>query len=316
LLPSVVASELEQVAADAIRSAFHPTTPGFRFNRLLPVTPLPSNGDRRVPQNPTAAHRQEWNYCYSSSMERHGARFSFKEALKQLPRGCPLGLQLLASHGITAKRASALVRSGWLQRLGRGAYQLSGDTLNRDACLAFLAQQLLGGHVAAKTALAWHGVRHNLAYRETVVLWGDQPARLPGWLVGSVTVRYRVAHIFDPDLPSGLALAPLAGGHPELPVSSPERALLELLSETGSFESLEEVRQLVESTRNLRLPVLDQLFGHLKRIKVARLAAQLATDLQLPWAELAQNHSRRLGGGRRWVAVGRTGERLDLAATP
>ena len=29
MLPSVVASELEQVACDAIRTAFHPTTPGF-----------------------------------------------------------------------------------------------------------------------------------------------------------------------------------------------------------------------------------------------------------------------------------------------
>jgi DEAD/DEAH box helicase domain-containing protein len=29
LLPSVVASELEQVARDTIRTAFHPTTPGF-----------------------------------------------------------------------------------------------------------------------------------------------------------------------------------------------------------------------------------------------------------------------------------------------
>ena len=29
MLPSVVASELEQVAQDAIRTAFHPTTPGF-----------------------------------------------------------------------------------------------------------------------------------------------------------------------------------------------------------------------------------------------------------------------------------------------
>ena len=47
MLPSVVASELEQVAADAIRTAFHPTTPGFaglidRFladhERLLPGT--------------------------------------------------------------------------------------------------------------------------------------------------------------------------------------------------------------------------------------------------------------------------------------
>ncbi len=62
-------------------------------------------------------------------------------------------------------------------------------------------------------------------------------------------------------------------------------------------------------------PLLDQLLAHLTRIKVARLAAHLATDLQLPWAELAQRHSRHLGGGRRWLSVGRTAERLDLAAT-
>ncbi|MXZ82389.1 MAG: helicase with metal-binding cysteine cluster [Synechococcus sp. SB0666_bin_14] len=30
MLPSVVTSEMEQVAADAVRTAFHPTTPGFR----------------------------------------------------------------------------------------------------------------------------------------------------------------------------------------------------------------------------------------------------------------------------------------------
>ena len=249
-------------------------------------------------------------------MERSAARFSFKEPLAQLPRGGPLGLEILAAHGITAKRASALVRSGWLLRLGRGAYGLPGDTLQRDVCLAFLAQQVPGLHVAGKTALAWRGVRHNLAFRETVVLWGDQATRLPRWLDGVVQVRYRVAHIFDTELPAGLGLAPLAGGHPHLPVSAPERALLELLSETGSFEGLEEVRQLVESTRNLRPPLLDELLGHLTRIKVARLAARLAGELELPWADLAQRHSRRLGGGRRWVAVGRTGERLDLAATP
>lgn len=180
-----------------------------------------------------------------------------------------------------------LARSGWLLRLGGGAYGLPGDTLQRDACLAFLARQLPGLHVAGKTALAWRGVRHNLAYQETVVLWGDQPARLPRWLDGVVNVRYRVAHIFDAELPTGLGLAPLAGGDPELPVSSPERALLELLSETGSFEGLEEVRQLVESTRNLRLLLLDELLGHLTRIKVVSLAARMVSELELPWAELA-----------------------------
>ena len=228
-----------------------------------------------------------WKSSSNSPLERFAARFSFKEALAQLPHGGPLGIELLAAHGITAKRASALARSGWLLRLGGGAYGLPGDTLQRDACLAFLARQLPGLHVAGKTALAWRGVRHNLAYQETVVLWGDQPARLPRWLDGVVNVRYRVAHIFDAELPTGLGLAPLAGGDPELPVSSPERALLELLSETGSFEGLEEVRQLVESTRNLRLLLLDELLGHLTRIKVVSLAARMVSELELPWAELA-----------------------------
>ena len=53
----------------------------------------------------------------------------------------------------------------------------------------------------------------------------------------------------------------------------------ELLSEIGCFEGLEEVRQLVESTRNLRLPLLDELLSHLTRIKVVRLAARLASEL-------------------------------------
>ena len=38
LLPSIIASELEQVAADAIRTAFHPTSPGCAglIDRFLP----------------------------------------------------------------------------------------------------------------------------------------------------------------------------------------------------------------------------------------------------------------------------------------
>jgi hypothetical protein len=38
MLPSVIASELEQVACDAIRTAFHPTTPGFRCEHQVGST--------------------------------------------------------------------------------------------------------------------------------------------------------------------------------------------------------------------------------------------------------------------------------------
>jgi hypothetical protein len=101
--------------------------------------------------------------------------FSFKNALAQLPRAEPLGLPVLAKHGVSAFRASALARSGWLVHLARGVYMLPGDTLSRDGCLAFLSQQIADLHVGGKTALDWRGVRQNVSVQEVVTLWGQSP---------------------------------------------------------------------------------------------------------------------------------------------
>ena len=95
-------------------------------------------------------------------------------------------------------------------------------------------------------------------------------------------------------------------------VSVPERALLELLSDVGKTQSLDEARKIVEGLAPLRQKVLDELLAHTSRIKVVRLAEALARDLDLPWAPLAKKHSQRVGGGKRWVGVSKTGERLDL----
>src|SRR6266436_2816072 len=107
--------------------------------------------------------------------------FSFKRVLSELPRGEPLSTAALLTHGVSAFRASALARSGWLAHLGRGVYMLPGDTLTRDGSLAFLSGQIPGLHVGGKTALAWRGVRQNVAFREVVNLWGAKPKRLPDW---------------------------------------------------------------------------------------------------------------------------------------
>lgn len=107
-------------------------------------------------------------------------------------------------------------------------------------------------------------------------------------------------------------MQPLLNGRPEVLVSVPERALLELLSDVGKTQLLEEERQLVEGLRSLRAKILEQLFAHVTRIKVLRLAESLSRDFDLPWAGLAKRHSERLGGGKRWVGVSKSGERFDL----
>ena len=238
--------------------------------------------------------------------------FSFKALLAQLPRGEPVSTADLQSLGASAFRASALARSGWLTHLARGAYMLPGDTLTRDGALAFLSRQMPGLHVGSKTALAWRGIRQNLSFMETLALWGDKPQRMPGWFTQHFAARYQATQLFDKHLPAGCGLAPLPAGRKEVLVSAPERAMLELLSDIGKEQSLGEASELVEGLSGLREPVLDELLRHATRIKVVRMAAVLGQELQLPWASLAKAHSLRIGGGQRWIAVTKSGERLDL----
>jgi hypothetical protein len=189
---------------------------------------------------------------------------------------------------------------------------LPGDTLTRDGSLAFLSGQIPALHVGGKTALAWRGVRQNVAFREVVNLWGDKPKRLPDWFTERFQAQYQATKLFDDKLPANRGLQPLPAGDPRMLVSVPERAMLELFSDIGKQHSLVEARDLVESLSGLRVKVLDELLKHTTRIKVVRLAAALAAEMKLPWADLAAKHSERIGGGKRWIAVGRTGERLDL----
>jgi len=237
---------------------------------------------------------------------------SFKKVLARLPRGEPLSVGTLRGFGLSEFHSSWLARNGWLERLGRDAYLVPGADVDRDGALAYLAPRIPGLHVAGKTALAWRGVRHHLAVKERLSLWADQPARLPPWFTARFDARLQSTRIFDEKMSRSMGLQPLPNGRAEILVSVPERALLELLSDVGKSQSLDEARQLVESLRSLRGTVLDALLRHLTRIKVARLAELLASQSQLPWAPVARKHSERLGGGGRWVAVSRTGERIDL----
>ncbi len=238
--------------------------------------------------------------------------FSFKTLLAELPRGEPVSTADLVARGASAFRASALARSGWLTHMARGVYMLPGDTLTRDGALAFLSRHMPGLHVGSKTALAWRGVAQNLAFRESITLWGDRAQRLPAWFTQRFAAQYQTTQLFDAQMPVGLGLSPLPGGRAQVLVSASERALLELLSDVGKGQSLAEARDLVEGLPSLREGALNELLLHTTRIKVVRMAAILGQELQLPWAAIAAQHSQRIGGGQRWVAVGKTGDRLDL----
>lgn len=238
-------------------------------------------------------------------------KFSFKQVLVGWPRGEPKTTAELATLGMSPYRASALARSGWLEHLARGVYKLPGDTLSRDACIATLSRELPGLHVAGRTALDWRGIRHNVSVREVLTLWGDRPARLPAWFTGLFPSVYRATRLFDESLPANMGLQPLPNGRADVLVSVPELAFLELLSDVGKGQSLSETKRITDSLPSLRPKLLDELLKHTTRVKVVRLAHDLATASGHAWADVTAKHNSRLGVAG-WVAVTKSGERIDL----
>ncbi|AQQ27294.1 MULTISPECIES: type IV toxin-antitoxin system AbiEi family antitoxin domain-containing protein [Burkholderia cepacia complex] len=232
--------------------------------------------------------------------------------MQETLRGYPIDSEMLRNMGVSAALASHMVKSGWLQRLSKGTYLLTGDTPSRDGIIAYLDRRVPGIHVGGKTALAWQGVRHNIAFKEKVILWGPRPYRIPSWVAEHMHYTYQTTALFDESLPYSFGLTQLPAGGPDVLVSVPERAILELASDIGKGQSLEEASNLVIGLRNLRVKTLDVLLHHCTSVKVVRLVRDLGQGADFPWARELQKHVNRLGEGTRWSNKMKSGKRLTL----
>ncbi len=227
------------------------------------------------------------------------------------PRGTPFDSQQLRKVGVSSALAHHYLKSEWLTRLGRGVFMFPKDTLRQEDSLKFLSRAIEGFHVGGKTALAWRGIRHNLPAREPLSLWGKGKAVLPPWFTKRFPARYTARNLFSPKLPKGFGLHSL----PETPdgvlVSEPERALLEMLSEVGLHQGIEEARNIMEGTRSLRTETLSTLLKHCQRVKVRMLCVQWAEELNLPWATAARNADNRHGKSH-WAFRFKDGSTLNI----
>ena len=237
---------------------------------------------------------------------------SIKTLQGAFPRGTPFESSELRKVGVSSALAHHYLKSDWLARLGRGVFMFPHDTLRREDSLKFLSRHVEGFHVGGKTALAWRGIRHNLPAREPISLWGEGRTVLPPWFTERFPARYTVRSLFSPALPKGFGLRPL----PETPdgvlVSEPERALLEMLSEVGVQQGIEEARNIMEGIRTLRIDTLSKLLKHCQRVKVWMLCVGWAEELNLPWAAALRKAAGTQRGQSRWTARLKNGTVLNI----
>lgn len=251
-----------------------------------------------------------------------------------LPEGLLTDAAWLSAHGYQSSLRSQYVAGGWLEQPARRVYRRSRGTLNWQQ--AVLSLQLLLGHrlaVGGRTALELQGYAHYLsagylsAGPAAVYLYG--PARPPGWLTTlpvpeSFLYRHSVPLLGEdkdldaafPSLPEDNAPPPASGpalesaGLRVLPwgqwdwpmvLSTPERAVLELLDELPGAESFHQVDMLMEGLSDLSPRRLQALLGRCRSVKVKRLFFFFADRHNHAWLRHIDRSTIDLGAGKRML---------------
>jgi hypothetical protein len=165
-------------------------------------------------------------------------------------------------------------------------------------------------HCWRRIASGWRCIRHNLPAREKLTLWGASKSKLPGWFSERFVSSYTARDLFESsNLP---ATKPLPETPDGVPVSSPERALLEMLSEVGVRQEVDEARHIMESAVSLRSKVVARFLQACRQEKATRLCVGWSEELDLPWAAAARKAVGNRFGKSRWITRLKDGSTLIL----
>lgn len=260
---------------------------------------------------------------------------------RNLPEGLVVDAAWLEKQGYSSSLRSKYVTHGWLDQVARGVYRRpaakvpapAGRESLRWQHVVISLQMLLERPVTVggRTALELQGFAHYLssaAHRE-IHLYGT--GRPPGWLsklkLDTRFIFHNAERLFkDADTLRNLktkageldavrsASADLVpGGYIRqswgqwewpLIISSPERAILELLNEVPQRETFHQADVLMEGLRNLSPRRLHALLVACRSVKVKRLFLWFAERHNHAWLKSLNRNGIDLGQGKRMLVKG------------
>lgn len=234
--------------------------------------------------------------------------------INQLLQAWPAGVvgtqRWLTRQGVDFRLADKYVRSGWLERLGHGAYIRAGSTVDWPGAVHALQFQLgLNLHPGSITAFELRGYAQYLALggRE-VVLFGSAPTKLPSWFTGhtwSQSVSLVTSNSFGKNEE---ATSSLKVGGVELTVATLERAAFEMMYLVPMRQSYDEALQVMESLTSLRPQIVQGLLENCTSIKTKRVFMHTAEQLNHAWVSRLDLSRVDFGSGKRTI---HPGGRLD-----
>jgi len=244
-----------------------------------------------------------------------------------LPEGVVVPSKWLVEQGYSRQLVRKYVQGGWLVALGRGVYARPQTVPNWQGFV--LGIQHFAGlsfHVGSVSALNLQGYAHYLPLGDStkeghnpIHLWGQ--GKVPAW-VKAVTIP-RILQFHQRQLFVSLTSADGLGAMPsgvrdlQIQVSTPERAIMEVLYEVGDDEhAFIHAFELFEGLTSMRPKVVNTLLQHCKSIKVKRLFLFMADQLSYPWISRIEKDQLDLGSGKRVVVKGGKLDKKYLITVP
>ncbi|MEJ2653187.1 MAG: type IV toxin-antitoxin system AbiEi family antitoxin domain-containing protein [Gammaproteobacteria bacterium] len=228
--------------------------------------------------------------------------------LRAWPQGTVAVSRWLEALGAYQQLVHEYEKSGWIQRIGQGAYMRVGDTVEWTGGLHALQELMrLPVHAGAKTALQMQGYAHFLPLGKGgfVSLFGTAGTRLPAWFRQhdwGVELRFSATKLFADDPDAGLTKKEL--GNFDVAVSAPERAIMEVLYLVPAEESFEEAALLMEALATLRPRLVQSLLQQCRSVKVKRLFMFLAEACNHAWVKKLDLSKVDFGKGKRMIVKG------------
>jgi hypothetical protein len=257
---------------------------------------------------------------------------------QHLPEGILVDAAWLRRQGYTANLLRKYVASGWLEQPAHRVYMRPRGPLVWQQ-VAISLQTLLRRDlvVGGRTALELHGYVHYLKSAATqVYLYGPKPP--PTWLknlrAGVQFIYRNDAILFRKQLAStaphrldlrlsdertgkgGIAAMPWGQWNWPLMVSSPERAVLEFLSELPEHESFHNADMVMQGLTTLGPVRLQQLLADCRSVKAKRLLFFFAERHQHAWLKRIDRKAVDVGKGKRMLVKGGKLDAKHLITVP
>lgn len=227
--------------------------------------------------------------------------------LQKTVPGTVLTMSWLAEQGVSKDLARKYVASGWLKRIGRGAYVRTGDPVDWEGAVFSLQNQLgMSVHVAALSALQLKGLAHYLPMgkENPIQLFSDGAERLPSWFSETnweAEMQHRGVRLFDC---GNNSLSDVGHKSFSIRVSSPERAALEMLYCVKSNSDFDSAHEVFAGLGGLRPMEIQALLGACNSVRVKRTFLWMAKTCEHPWLKYIDLQNVDLGSGKRVVYHG------------